>query len=61
MRNFNVSNGREFSTEGFAAVKINDKWGYVDKTGNVVIPFEYHCAYPVTEGLVVVCKGGKWG
>lgn len=48
-------------SEGFAAVKINEKWGYIDKTGNVVIPFEYNCAYPVNEGIAVVCKDGKWG
>lgn len=33
--------GNEFS-EGFAGVKnINDKWGFIDKKGNLVIPYKY--------------------
>ena len=28
-------------SEGLLAVKKNDKWGYVDKHHNIVIPFEY--------------------
>ena len=28
-------------SEGLLAVKKNDKWGYVDKNHNIVIPFEY--------------------
>ncbi|WGU70951.1 WG repeat-containing protein [Capnocytophaga canimorsus] len=27
--------------EGLAAVKLNGKWGFIDKTGKEVIPFIY--------------------
>ena len=36
--------------------KRNGKWGVVDKTGNVVIPFEYKEAREFSEGLAAV----KW-
>jgi len=53
--------GVYYFSEGLAAVNMNDKWGCIDKTGNVVIPLEYNCVYPVSEGLAVVSKDGKWG
>jgi hypothetical protein len=28
-------------SEGFAAVKLNNKWGFIDKTGKAVIPCIY--------------------
>ena len=35
--------------------------GYIDKTGNVVIPAQYKVAGNFHEGLAVVCEGTKFG
>ena len=35
---------RVFSNE-LAKVKKDDNWGFIDKNGNVVIPFMYYWAY----------------
>lgn len=37
------------------------KWGYVDKSGKVAIPFKYERAYPFSEGLAHVKINGKYG
>ena len=47
--------------EGLAAVRLNGKWGYIDKSGNVVIPLKYDLAYGVKEGLALVKSNGKYG
>ena len=28
-------------SQGLSAVKLNEKWGYIDTNGKVVIPFKY--------------------
>ena len=48
-------------SEGLAAMWKNGKWGYIDKTGKVVIPYIYDGAYGFNEGLTRVQKDGKWG
>jgi len=47
--------------EGLAWVKKGAKFGFVDKTGKVVIPLEYDAVYNFEEGLGPVKKGGKMG
>ncbi|MGH9931600.1 MAG: WG repeat-containing protein, partial [Pyrinomonadaceae bacterium] len=42
--------GRSFS-EGLAAVKIKDMWGFIDKTGKLVIQPQYIEAWSFSEGL----------
>lgn len=42
--------------EGLAAVKKDGKWGYIDETGEMVIPFQYDKAYLFREGLALVGK-----
>jgi hypothetical protein len=37
--------------EGLASVKLNDKWGFIDKTGEIVVPFNYDFDYYFWEGL----------
>ena len=39
----------------------NGKYGFIDKSGNVVIPFKYDSAYSFSEGLAVVRLDGKYG
>ena len=41
-------------SEGLAAVELNGKWGYIDKTGKEVIPCKYDGAYKFSDGLAVV-------
>jgi hypothetical protein len=45
--------------EGLAAVKYSGKWGYIDRTGNVVISFQYDHANSFSEGLAQVNKDSK--
>lgn len=63
---------REFSdampfSDGLAAVRSRQKglWGYIDKTGELVIPYQYTTARPFREGLAAVDggyidKSGNW-
>jgi len=48
-------------SQGLAAVKIGDKWGYIDKTGKFVIQPQFNYAQSFSEGLAAVKIGGKWG
>ncbi|MGN0205839.1 MAG: WG repeat-containing protein [Muribaculaceae bacterium] len=47
--------------EGLAAVELNGKWGYIDKSGKEVIPFKYDDAWSFCEGLAVIKLNGKYG
>jgi hypothetical protein len=47
--------------EGLAAVKLNSKWGFIDKTGREVIPRKYDEAHDFSEGLAAVKQNSKWG
>ena len=48
--------------EGIACVKKDGKWGAIDKTGNVVIPFEFTELEAFNEGLAKAQKNnGKYG
>jgi hypothetical protein len=54
--------------EGFAAVKIKDKWGYIDKSGKVVINPQFEDAADFEEGLAAIStkkdkdsKETNWG
>jgi hypothetical protein len=42
-------------------VKQNGKWGYIDKTGLVVIPCKFDGAEDFSEGLAAVVIKEKWG
>ena len=47
-------------SEGLAYVKINDKYGFIDKTGAVVIPAKYDDAGYFNEGRAKVQINDKW-
>ncbi len=40
---------------------INVRWGFINKDGEEVIPFDYEEVKPFSEGLAVVKKNGKYG
>ena len=48
-------------SEGFAAVSLKGKYGYIDKIGNEVIPIKYDYAWSFSESLAEVNLNGKWG
>ncbi len=43
------------------SVSRDGKYGFMDMSGNEIIPLIYDEAYSFNEGLAAVCKGGKWG
>jgi hypothetical protein len=49
-------------TDGFATIKLNNRWGLMDSTGKVILPPIYEeIRNPKAEGLVGFKKGDKWG
>lgn len=50
-----------FASNQAAAVKINGKWGFVSKSGEIVIEPEYDDARSFCIGYAPVLKNGKWG
>lgn len=52
---------RPFSDEGFAAVRKNGKWGFVDVNGTVMIDFLFDDALSFGQHLAAVKIGEFWG
>lgn len=50
-----------FHSEGLAAVKQRNKWGFIDQNGNQVIDFKYEEAKSFGGHLGAVKLNGKWG
>ena len=48
-------------SDGLAKVKRDGKYGFIDKTGKVVIPLNYDWAWSFSEGLASVSQNGKYG
>lgn len=42
-------------------IKQTGKWGYIDKSGNIVINGQFGGALSFSEGLAPASTGGKWG
>lgn len=49
---------RDYS-ENIAAVRINDKWGYIDEKGNQICEIRYDAVGDFQSKLGVVEKEGK--
>ena len=47
--------------EGLAQVRLYDKYGFIDRTEEEIIPLKYDDAEPFSEGLARVALDGKWG
>lgn len=43
------------------AQTLKDKWGFIDKNGNILIDTKYDFAEEFSEGLAAVKIGDKWG
>ena len=53
--------GSDFS-DGLAAVSVPRKgWGFIDKTGSLVIPPKFESTLGFREGLAAVVLDDKWG
>ncbi len=67
--NFLIANGAieyevpedEVEVESLFPVFINNKWGYKNKKGEVVISPQFDGALMFSEGRALVKVGGKWG
>lgn len=47
--------------EGYACVKLNNKYGVIDKNGNEVIPFKYEKLRSFHDGIALAQIDGKYG
>ena len=54
-------NIEKFGYFGLAKVKLNGKYGIIDKVGKEIIPIIYDNLYQIESGLVRVKLNGKWG
>ena len=52
---------RLFNDTTYAAVKINGKWGFVDKNGDIVLEPQYEDARSFCNGFAAVKVDGLWG
>ena len=48
-------------SEGIAGVKVDDKWGYIDRTGKYIIAPRFDDVFLFNEKIVSVKVDGKWG
>ena len=48
-------------SEGLAGVEQNEKWGFINTKGEVVVPCIYDDAVSFSEGLAGVEQNEKWG
>ena len=47
--------------EGYAAVSINGKWGFIDRSGHEILPMKYDSvANGFSSGLAAVKQNGEW-
>ncbi len=50
-----------FFKQGLIGVKMNGKYGFMDKTGKIAIQPQFQIALPFSEGLAAVKIGNKYG
>ncbi len=58
--NQNIRKIYDFS-DGLACVELNNKYGFIDKAGNEVIPIKYDYARSFEDGISRVELNSKWG
>jgi hypothetical protein len=47
--------------EGLAAIKKDGRWGFIDKTGAIVIQPEFDGVKNFSDGMAAIKQKGKWG
>lgn len=50
-----------FLKDPYIMVCLNDKWGYINHEGQVVIPLIYSAAWKAEHEFLSVCYNGRWG
>ncbi len=50
-----------FFAEGLASVSQQGKWGFINKTGKVLVPVEYETTLHFEDGLAAVKLNNEWG
>lgn len=58
---YKQENGRYIFSEGLMPIEKDGKWGYMDKTGRIVIPLMYDAAGSFSEGIAPVKLEQKYG
>ena len=48
-------------SEDAACVRMNNKFGFINNVGEVIIPYRFDVAFSFSEGLAAVCANDKWG
>ena len=75
IRPFVVDNGPDYFREGLARFRTDNKFGFFDRRGKIIISAQFDFALPFHEGLAAICteckeepqgeyravKGGTWG
>jgi WG containing repeat len=52
---------RDGFSEGLGQVRVNDKWGFINARGELVIRPQFDEVVPFSEGLAAVRIGNDWG
>ncbi|MDR2713737.1 MAG: WG repeat-containing protein [Clostridiales bacterium] len=52
---------KPFSAQGYAAVKNNGRWGFIDPSGEVKIGYQFEDALSFGQHLAAIKQGGLWG
>jgi hypothetical protein len=52
---------KPFDESGFAAVKLNDKWGAINRKGKTVLPFEYQFLEVLSANAFKIAEGKGYG
>lgn len=52
---------KAFTQDGYAAVRKNGKWGFLDAEGKLVIDYQYDDAFSFSNGYAAVKEGDAWG
>ena len=54
---------KDDSYDGYGYTLTGGKWGFIDTSGNLVVPVEldYDFVNPVVDGMAAVMRDGRWG
>jgi serine/threonine protein kinase len=61
INDFTFDNTLCYFTDGAVAVAIQNKWGFIDTTGRIIVQAKYQKVKDFHEGLAAVQEKGLWG
>ncbi len=59
IRPFVIDNGPDYFKQGLARFRINNKFGFFDRKGKIIIGSQFDFALPFHEGLAAICVDAK--